>query len=47
MKQDLDNQIDIEKIRTFMWENKLTIKDFCVNCNFSYGVYKKNHKWFL
>ena len=33
--------IDVEKIRTYMWKNKLTIKDFCNKCNFSYSVYKK------
>lgn len=35
------NQIDTEKIRDFLWQNKLTIKEFCSKCQFSYGVYKK------
>ena len=41
MKNILSNQIDVEKIREFMFLNKLSIKDFCKKCNFSYNVYNK------
>ena len=37
----MKTRIKFEEIRNFMWENKMTINEFCEKSGISYGILRK------